>query len=383
LTSRFQKKKQNKKKMQTVTPFEVNTESTNGVDYERLVDEFGLDRITPELLHQYHEVTGVAAHPLLTRGIFFAHRGLSELLQDYRAGKQVYIYTGRGPSGGMHIGHMIPFVLAVHLQQAFNATVVIQMTDDEKYHFSAAATTVTEIRALCRENIEDIMAMGFNPEKTFIFSNMEYMGHLYPNIVLLEKMVTVHKLKTVYGFDDGDAIGKFAHPCRQIVPCMSTSFPHLFPGNPDQYRCIIPCAVDQDPYFRQARSLLSRLGFAKPCLVQSTFLPGLRGMKTKMSSSDATSTIYLTDTAAQIRKKINKHAFSGGRETAALQRLHGANLCIDICYHYSRIFEPSDEKLQQMSDAYANGSILTGEYKKYVCQLIQTIISEHAQRKIR
>jgi len=32
-------------------------------------------------------------------------------------------------------------------------------------------------------NIKDIIAFGFDPEKTFIFSDMEYIHYLYPNII--------------------------------------------------------------------------------------------------------------------------------------------------------------------------------------------------------
>jgi len=30
-------------------------------------------------------------------------------------------------------------------------------------------------------NIKDIIAFGFDPEKTFIFSDVEYIKYLYPN----------------------------------------------------------------------------------------------------------------------------------------------------------------------------------------------------------
>lgn len=32
-------------------------------------------------------------------------------------------------------------------------------------------------------NIKDIIAFGFNPEKTFIFSDVEYIQYLYPNVI--------------------------------------------------------------------------------------------------------------------------------------------------------------------------------------------------------
>jgi len=49
-----------------------------------------------------------------------------------------------------------------------------------------------------------------------------------------------------------------------------------------------------------------------------------------MSSSDPTSGILLTDSANDIKKKINKYAFSGGQPTLEEQREKGANLDIDV-----------------------------------------------------
>jgi len=30
-----------------------------------------------------------------------------------------------------------------------------------------------------KDNIKDILAFGFDPEKTFIFSDCDYIGHMY------------------------------------------------------------------------------------------------------------------------------------------------------------------------------------------------------------
>ena len=60
----------------------------------------------------------------------------------------------------------------------------------------------------------------------------------------------------------------------------------------------------QDPYFRMTRDVAPRLGYPKPSLLHSTFFPALQGAKTKMSASDPNSSIFLTDTPAQIKKKV-------------------------------------------------------------------------------
>ena len=37
-------------------------------------------------------------------------------------------------------------------------------------------------RKMAIDNIKDILAVGFDLEKTFVFINSEYMGHMYPNV---------------------------------------------------------------------------------------------------------------------------------------------------------------------------------------------------------
>lgn len=56
------------------------------------------------------------------------------------------------------------------------------------------------------------------------------------------------------------------------------------------------------------------------------FFPALQGFGTKMSGSDPTSGIFMTDTPKEIEKKIKTNAFSGGGKTKEDQERDGANL---------------------------------------------------------
>ena len=51
---------------------------------------------------------------------------------------------------------------------------VIQMTDDEKFYFKENKE-LEEYTDLAYENAKDIIACGFNPDKTFIFTDVEYI----------------------------------------------------------------------------------------------------------------------------------------------------------------------------------------------------------------
>ena len=91
-----------------------------------------------------------------------------------------------------------------------------------------------------------------------------------------------------------------------------------------------------------------KLKYPKPALIHSKFFPALQGPSTKMSASDVNSAIYLSDTPAQIKKKIKAHAFSGGQETIEEHRRLGGNPDVDVAYQYLGFLFEDDEKYAQL-----------------------------------
>ena len=65
------------------------------------------------------------------------------------------------------------FLICRYLQDVFDVPLVVQMTDDEKFLWKDLG--IDEANRLAHENAKDIIACGFDKEKTFIFSNLEYM----------------------------------------------------------------------------------------------------------------------------------------------------------------------------------------------------------------
>jgi len=362
-----------------VTPWEVS--STGGIDYNKLIHKFGSSAIDQSLIDRFEKLTGKKAHHWLRRGLFFSHRDLGAILDAYEAGKPFYLYTGRGPSSdSLHFGHLIPFVFTKYLQDAFNVPLVIQMTDDEKYLWKDF--TPEETRRYLRENVKDIIAVGYDINKTFIFSNLEYLGHMYPTIVKIWKCVTANQVRGIFGFVETDNIGKFAFPAIQAAPSFAEAFTKVFGGRKDM-PCLIPCAIDQDPYFRLTRDVAPRLGFSKPSLIHSKFFPALQGHNTKMSASAANTAIYLTDTPKMIKTKVNKYAFSGGRDSVEEHRKLGANLDVDVSIEYLTFFLDDDAKLEDIKQKYKSGALLTGEVKGILAELLSEMVVRHQEARAR
>lgn len=360
---------------QVVSPWEVSTKDGGKIDYDKLIDKFGCQRLDESLIQRVQRLTNRAPHVFLRRGVFFAHRDFNDILDSYEKGEKFYLYTGRGPSSeALHLGHLIPFMFTRYLQDAFKVPLVIQLTDDEKCMWKNLS--VEESQRLARENAKDIIACGFDISKTFIFSDFDYVGGaFYKNMVRVAKCVTYNKVVGIFGFTGEDHIGKVSFPPVQAVPSFPSSFPHIF-GN-ENIRCLIPCAIDQDPYFRMTRDVAPRIGYHKPALIESSFFPALQGENGKMSASDPNSAIYVTDSAKEIKNKINRYAFSGGRDSIELHRKYGANLEVDIPFKYLGFFLDDDAELEHIREEYGSGRMLTGEIKKRLIEVLTELVERH------
>jgi tryptophanyl-tRNA synthetase len=350
-----------------VTPWEVEGK----VDYLKLVKDFGLKLIDDNLIQRIQRITG-ELNVMLRRKFFFAHRDMDLVLNDYENGKGFFLYTGRGPSGPMHIGHLIPFYFTKWLQEKFNVNVYIEITDDEKF-LEKDYLSYEEVQKWAYENVLDIIAVGFDPDKTFIFYDSEYIKNVYPLLIKIAKKINYSLVKAVFGFKESTNIGMIFFPCLQIIP---TFF--------EKRRCLIPAAIDQDPYWRIQRDLAESLGYYKAAMISSKFFPPLTGIEGKMSSSKPETAIWLTDEEEKIRKKIFKYAFSGGQPTVELHRKYGGNPEIDVSFQWLyNFFEENDEKIKKIEEDYKSGALLSGELKQILIEKLVDFISKHKEKRER
>uniref|UniRef100_A0A8H7Y2D4 Tryptophan--tRNA ligase, cytoplasmic n=1 Tax=Psilocybe cubensis TaxID=181762 RepID=A0A8H7Y2D4_PSICU len=342
---------------QIVTPWDVQGGvSSDGkqqaIDYDKLVDQFGTRRVDAKLLERFEKLTGRRPHVFLRRGMFFSHREFDRILDRYEQGKPFYLYTGRGPSSD----------------------------NDEKFLFKHELKP-EQTKLFSKQNARDIIACGFDLDRTFIFSNYEFMGGaFYQNVSRISRQITYNQVKATFGFTESDNIGKVHFAAIQAAPSFSTTFPQIF-GTSSDIPCLIPCAIDQDPYFRLTRDIASKLKHPKPALLHSKFFPALQGPQTKMSASDPNSSIFMTDKANQIKNKINKHGFSGGKETEEEHRLLGGDTEVDVAYQYLTFFLENDDELEQIGKDYRAGTLLTGQLKAKCIKVLQTFVADFQERR--
>jgi tryptophanyl-tRNA synthetase len=351
-----------------VTPWEVEGE----IDYNKLIENFGTQTITPEILMKVKDLIG-EIHPMLKLQYFFSHRDFDWILSKYENGDKFYLYTGRGPSGMIHMGHLLPWIFTKYLQDKFDVKLLFQLTDDEKFLYGQDRT-LEEIKHYTYENILDIIAVGFDRRKTKIIVDTKHIKHLYPIATELAKRITFSTAKAVFGFSNSTNIGMIGFPSIQAAPCF---LPSIIEGKPTPV--LIPAAIDQDPYWRMTRDVAERLGYYKPAQIHSKFLPGL-GISGKMSSSRPETALFTTDDPEIIDKKVSS-AFTGGQATVALQRKLGGNAIGCPVFWYLRYFFDTERQSDERLLKCKSGNLLCGECKSDLAKASKSFIVDFKKRR--
>lgn len=98
----------------------------------------------------------------------------------------------------MHLGHAMPFIFCECLQDVFKVSFVVQITDDEK--FLSKELTLRQAIDSGAENIIDIIAFGFDPDLTCIFSNYESSHLFLANTLKISKSISLNEAMRVFWY---------------------------------------------------------------------------------------------------------------------------------------------------------------------------------------
>src|SRR3989344_1718157 len=289
----------------TITPWEVK----GTIDYARLIKDFGLQPLPP--LNTFPpEFT---KFPLFRRNIIFAHRDLNRITDAIKQKKKFVMMTGLMPSGKFHFGHKI-VADQIIFYQSLGAKIYLTVADIEAYN--TRNPNLKKLRKIAiEEYLTNYIALGLNIKKCdFYFQSArskqaEKSNSYYRLANMLARHATFNEYKSIYG---EISPGKMISSLIQASDMLHPQLPEFEGPIP----VLVPVGADQDPHLRLARDLSQRIKEFKFIQLSSTynkFLPALNG--DKMSSSDPTSYIALTDSPEEASNKIKKYAFSGGQPT--------------------------------------------------------------------
>ncbi|MFH0713334.1 MAG: tryptophan--tRNA ligase [Candidatus Micrarchaeota archaeon] len=354
-----------------VNPWEV----TGDIDYDYLMKQFG---ITP--LQELQLPSVFKDNFLFRRGIVYGHRDFDKFLTALKEKKKLVMMTGLMPSGKFHIGHAL-LVEQMKFYQSLGAKLYIAVADVEAYNTRNA--DLSELRRVAiEEYLVNYVALGLDLKKCDVYfqsqrsSEGKKSNAYYSLASFASRHVTFNEVKAIYG-DITPA--KLSSSLLQTADMLHPQLPE-FEG---PVNVVVPAGSDQDPHIKLCRDIAQRLKLFNLLPLSSTyhvFLPGLKGGK--MSSSDPSSHIALTETPQEAATKIRKYAFSGGQATLEEHRKKGGNPDIDISFQYLRMyFEHDDKKLRKIYDDYKSGALLTGELKQIAIDKVSLFLAQHAKNR--
>lgn len=341
------------------------------INYNKLIKEFGISPL--------NEIKEFEKDILFRRKVIFAHRDIQRILDAIKSKKKFVMMTGLMPTGKFHLGHMI-LAKQMIFYQNLGAKIYIAVADIEAYNARGQSLEDSKEIAI-NEYIKNYIALGLKPENCVIYfqsnrSNKAEKSNAYYRLQnILSNHVTFNEFKGAYG---DVTPGKMIASLLQASDMFHAQLPEFEGPCP----VLVPVGIDQDPHLRLARDIIKRVKTNKFIQLSSTyhlFMPGLKSGK--MSASDPNSYIALTDTPNEVKKKINKYAFSGGQPTIEEHKKLGGNPDVDVSFQYLKyFFEQDDDKLEEIYNNYKSGSLLTGELKKYTIDKINTFLADHQKK---
>jgi tryptophanyl-tRNA synthetase len=369
--------------MTTILPWEVKGK----IYYEILTESFGTQPLSKELLDRFQTLIGKDLHPWLRNGVILNHSYFETILDAIEKKEDIFLLLSKSPSKeSLHLGHLIPFQFAKWLQEVLNCFVVIQISDEGKSALSNLPFETVYQQGI--QNAQEIIALGFNSSKTFIFSTRDY--HFYTpefESLIYEASVRISRsfVDGLYGFDQTANVSLLQYPLYQAVAAFSQSYPHLFPSKKPAH-CLIISAFDEYPFFQLADEISKQLTYlTKPSTLVCKFVDPLDGSEGKMSSSTQNAfktTLYLSDTPNQIGKKL-KSSKSGARGNGSKEdheRL-GGDIEEDAACQLLQIFDNDDEGRKELLDNFSKGKAYCGDTKNRIVPIITNLVQSFQDSK--
>ena len=341
-------------------------------DHERAMSEFGIedisgvvDSLEKEMLHSY-----------LRRGIMFGHTDAQKIFQTIRKQKPFTVMTGIKPTGKYHIGSLITCKEVLYFQK-LGGKVYFCIADMESFLHNGLP--IKEGHQTAIDNIADILALGLDYEKSFIYKQSEEKNVLRL-ASMFSKNVTYNMMKAIYGEQ------KFGAYQSALIQAADILLPQL-----EQYegpiQTITPVGLEQAPHARLTRDLAKKqlyreeYGFEMPSFTFHHILGALDGSEKMSKSAGSTFILTLSETAKSLKQKIAT-IVTGGCNTKKEQIEKGGQpeecRVFDL---YRFFFMEYDKQLNKRFTECKTGKILCGECKQDLHQRADDFIQNHLEKK--
>lgn len=302
------------------------------------------------------------------------------------------ILTGDRPTGRLHIGHYVGSLRRrVELQNSGEFDKIFVMIADAQ-----ALTDNFDNPEKVRQNIIEValdyLSVGIDPEKTHIFvqsavPELTELSFYYMNLVSVQRLQRNPTVKTeleMRKFEGGTPTGFFCYPISQAADIT------LFKAT------TVPVGEDQKPMLELTNEIVRRFNhiYGGNVLIEPKILlpdnqacmrlPGTDG-KAKMSKSLG-NCIYLSDTAKELKKKVN----SMFTDPQHLQIEDPGHLEGNTVFTYLDAFCSDDDfaqflpeykNLDEMKAHYTRGGLGDGTCKKFLYNVLNSRFEPMRERR--
>ena len=301
------------------------------------------------------------------------------------------ILTGDTPTGKLHLGHWVGSVKRrVELQDSHDCFFILA----NMHAFTTRSDQPDEIRSDTLEIVRDLLCMGIDPERASIFLQSEVpaiaeLTFLFSMLLPFNRVMRNPTLKDeikVKGLGENYPFGFPLYAVGQTADILA-------------FRPVgVPVGEDQVPHLELTREVARRFN-QKYCNVGDKVededhvaeggvfpvpladvgkvgrLVGIDGSN-KMSKS-LNNAIYISDTAKQVQKKVNK-IFTGRQSPTEPGDPE------NILMQYCEIFIPDPDRVAEIKRKYAAGEdIGDGHIKQELGAAINELLEPMRERRLR
>ncbi|MFW6450136.1 MAG: tryptophan--tRNA ligase [Nanoarchaeota archaeon] len=329
-------------------------------NYEHVFKEFGLSKFTD---------FDISDHYLMRRKLIIAHREFDKVKNALVNNEKFLQLTGIASTGKMHLGHKVDIDF-FKLFKELGAKGKFCVCDIDGFVSRPKVSSMDTAKEMAADNVADILALGLTKEDIYVQSQKE--KEYYTFSYEISKKITRNMFEAIYGHVD---LGKVSAVFLQIADILHIQLPFMYGKAPS----LTGIGLDQDPHARITRDIAKHYDMISPSFFYFLHQSGLKE-GSKMSSSEPDTAIFLQDSAADVKRKINK-SFTGGKESVEEQKAKGGNPDVCKVYEIFKFHNPDDNFLTQTHNDCHKGNLLCGECKKNCIEFLTDMLSKHQERK--
>jgi tyrosyl-tRNA synthetase len=302
----------------------------------------------------------------------------AEEIRKTMAERSLKIYWGTATTGMPHIGYLVPILKLADFVEA-GCTVTVLLADLHAFLDNLKAPLdLVELRSQCYEAVIRALleSVGTRMDKIRFVKGSDFQ-------LCREYTMDVYRLSTQTTMRAAQRAG--AQVVKQADDPLLSSL--IYPGMQaldEQYLDVDAQfgGVDQRKIFIYAEKFLPMLGYRKRAHLMSPMVPGLGAGK--MSSSEESSKIGLTDTDAVIKKKVAKAFCEEGNVEVngvlslvkflvlPMKRRHGGTFAIEM--HKSKEMVEYEE-YEQLERDFRERKVHPGDLKEAAWREVAKIIA--------